>query len=137
MFFCMIKILIVDDDRVLSKTISKILKAEGFTIKTVHDGESALNKLKNEEFDVMLLDYKLNGKNGLQVLEDSIQSNPELIAIFLTAYASKRVRESAKELGAYSVLDKPFDITKLLNTINAALVHKLIMKDKKTHHNGE
>jgi len=132
-----IKILIVDDNRVLSNTISKFLKAEGFIVKIVYDGESALIKLKNEEFNIMIIDYRLNAKNGLQVLEESNQINPALITILLTAFASKRIRESAKELGAYSVLGKPFDITKLLNTINAALVHKLIMKDKKTHHNGE
>ncbi len=131
MLFCMIRILIVDDDRVLGNTISKILKAEGFIVKIVYDGESALIKLKNEEFDIMIIDFRLNAKNGLQVLEESNQINPALITILITAYASKRIRASAKELGAYSVLDKPFDITKLLNIINKALVHNLIMKDKK------
>ena len=103
----MIKVLIVDDDKDLCKTISEILTAEGYFVKMVYDGESALNKLKDEKFNLMILDYKLNEKNGLQVLEESKQINPSLITIMISAYPNKQVRARAKELGTYSYIEKP------------------------------
>jgi len=118
----MIKILIVDDDMALCKTISHILKAEGYYIKIAYDGESALNKLKDERFNLMIVDYKLNAKNGLQVMEESKQINPSLITIMISAYGNKQVRAKAKELGTYSFLDKPFNIMKLIKTVNKALL---------------
>ena len=101
----MIKILIVDDDMALCKTISHILKAEGYYIKIAYDGESALNKLKDERFNLMIVDYKLNAKNGLQVMEESKQINPSLITVMISAYGNKQVRAKAKELGTYFFID--------------------------------
>ena len=118
----MIKILIVDDDMALCKTISHILKAEGYYIKIAYDGESALNKLKDERFNLMIVDSKLNEKNGLQVLEESKQIDPSLITIMISAYGNKQVRAKAKELGTYSFLNKPFNIMKLIKTVNKALL---------------
>jgi len=118
----MIKILIVDDDMALCKTISHILKAEGYYIKIAYDGESALNKLKDERFNLMIVDSKLNEKNGLQVLEESKQIDPSLITIMISAYGNKKIRAKAKKLGAYSFLDKPFNIMKLIKTVNKALL---------------
>jgi len=118
----MIKILIVDDDMALCKTISHILKAEGYYIKIAYDGESALNKLKDERFNLMIVDSKLNEKNGLQVLEESKQIDPSLITIMISAYGNKKIRAKAKELGTYSFLDKPFNIMKLIKTVNKALL---------------
>ena len=118
----MIKILIVDDDMALCKTISHILKAEGYYIKIAYDGESALNKLKDERFNLMIVDYNLNAKNGLQVMEESKQINPSLITIMISAYGNKQVRAKAKELGTYSFLNKPFNIMKLIKTVNKALL---------------
>ncbi|NQV17252.1 MAG: response regulator [Armatimonadetes bacterium] len=118
------KILIVDDDKFLCKTVSDILKAEGYSIKIVHDGESAVNKLKGEKFNLMIVDYKLNEKNGLQVLEESKQIDPSLITIMISAYANKKVRARAKKLGTYTFLDKPFNIMKLIRAVNKGLSKK-------------
>jgi DNA-binding NtrC family response regulator len=118
----MIKILIVDDDKDLCKTISDILKAEDYFVIIAYDGDSALNKLKDERFDLMIVDYKLYEKNGLQVIEEAKQINPSLITIMISAYGNKVVRAKAKELGTYSFLDKPFNIMKLIKTVNKALL---------------
>ena len=118
----MIKILIVDDDKDLCKTISDILKAEDYFVIIAYDGDSALNKLKDERFDLMIVDYKLYEKNGLQVIEEAKQINPSLITIMISAYGNKEVRARAKKLGTYSFLDKPFNIMKLIKTVNKALL---------------
>ncbi len=118
----MIKILLVDDDKDLCKIVSDVLKEEGYFVKIAYDGESAVNKLKDEKFNLMILDYKLGEKNGLQVFEESKQINPSLITIMISAYGNKKVRARAKELGTYSFLDKPFNIKRLVNIVNKALL---------------
>ena len=127
----MIKILIVDDDKDLCKIFSDILKEEGYFVKIAYDGESAINKLKDKKYNLMILDYKLNDdKNGLQVLEEAKQIDPSLITIMISAYGNKEVRARAKKLGTYSFLDKPFNIKRLINIVNKALMHYIIMLDK-------
>ena len=118
----MIKILIVDDDKDLCKIFSDILKEEGYFVKIAY-GESAINKLKDKKYNLMVLDYKLkDDKNGLQVLEEAKQIDPSLITIMISAYGNKEVRARAKKLGTYSFLDKPFNIMKLIKTVNKALL---------------
>jgi len=127
----MIKILIVDDDKDLCKIFSDILKEEGYFVKIAYDGESAINKLKDKKYNLMVLDYKLkDDKNGLQVLEEAKQIDPSLITIMISAYGNKEVRARAKKLGTYSFLDKPFNIKRLINIVNKALMHYIIMLDK-------
>ncbi len=126
----MIKILLVDDDKDFCEIVSDVLKEEGYTVKIANDGESAINKLENEKFILMILDYKLGDKNGLQVFEESKQINPSLITIMISAYGNTKVRARAKELGTYSFLDKPFNLNKLVTIVNKALVHYVIMLDK-------
>jgi len=126
----MIKILLVDDDKDFCKIVSDVLKEEGYVVKIAYDGESALNKLKDEKYHLMILDYKLGEKNGLQVFEESKKINPSLITIMISAYGNKKVRARAKELGTYSFLDKPFNIKRLVNIVNKALIKYVIMLDK-------
>jgi len=127
----MIKILIVDDDKDLCKIFSDILKEEGYFVKIAYDGESAINKLKDKKYNLMVLDYKLkDDKNGLQVLEEAKQIDPSLITIMISAYGNKEVRARAKKLGTYSFLDKPFNIKRLINIVNKAFIHYVIMLDK-------
>lgn len=126
----MIKILIVDDDKDLCKIVSDVLKEEGYAVKIANDGESAINILKDQKFNLMILDYKLGEKNGLQVFEESKQIDPSLIIVMISAYGNTKVRARAKELGTYSFLDKPFNIKKLVTIVNKAIVHYVIMLDK-------
>lgn len=115
------KILLVENDKDFCKIVSDVLKDEDYFVKIAYDGESAVNKLKDEKFNLMILDYQLGEKNGLQVFEESKQINPSLITIMISAYGNKKVRARAKELGTYSFLDKPFNIKSLVNIVNKAL----------------
>lgn len=121
----MIKILLVDDDKDLCKIVSDILKKEGRFVRIAYDGESAINKLKSEKFGLMILDYKLSGKNGLQVFEESKQLSPSLPTIMISAYGNTEVRARAKSLGIYTFLDKPFNIKRLVKIVNRKILkHK-------------
>lgn len=100
------------------------MKGERYAVDVAYDGESALRKIKTERYDLMILEYKLPGIAGLQVLEEVLQINPSLVAIVISAFGSASVRSKAKELGAYDFLDKPFDINELLKDCKLALGKK-------------
>jgi len=126
----MIKILLVDDDKDLCKIVSDVLKEEGYFVKIAYDGESAVNILKDQKFNLMILDYKLGEKNGLQVFEESKQIDPSLIIVMISAYGNTKVRARAKELGTYYFLDKPFNLKRFVTIINKAILRYVILQSK-------
>jgi DNA-binding response OmpR family regulator len=111
------KILVVDDDKDLCNLISDIIKEEGFEVKKAYDGNSALNQISEENYDVMIIDNKLSGISGINVIEQTKQLNPSLKTIMVSAYGNTDTKLRAKDLGVYDFLDKPFDIKVLLSRI--------------------
>ena len=115
------KILIVDDDKNILKVIKMKLESEGFQVASALKSQVALEIAKDEIFDLALLDLKLNGKNGIELMEDLHSINPELPVIILTAYGAIDTAVEAMRKGAYSYLTKPFDDNELLLQIDQCL----------------
>lgn len=115
------RILIVDDDRYMCKSLSYVLKDEGYKVETAHDVNSALSAFKKKEFDLVLMDYKLNAledQTGLVLLERVKDLKPETKAIMISAYGNQSVKEKARKMGA-QFLDKPFMLVNLLKKIKS------------------
>lgn len=74
----MVKILIVEDERDTSKLIADILEEEGFLMDRAYEGESAIKKIKRKKYDFMILNYKLPGISGLEVLEEANKIRPKI-----------------------------------------------------------
>jgi DNA-binding response OmpR family regulator len=117
----MMKILVVDDDRDLCEILSDFLKDEGYTVITAYGGESALSEIKNENYDLLILDYRLCGMNGLHFLEKAHQIDSSLIAIMISAFGSEQIRSQAQKLGVYDFVEKPFDMEKMVAAVNQVL----------------
>ena len=115
------KILVVDDDKNILKVIKMKLESEGFQVASALKSQVALEIAKDEIFDLALLDLKLNGKNGIELMEDLHSINPELPVIILTAYGAIDTAVEAMRKGAYSYLTKPFDDNELLLQIDQCL----------------
>jgi two-component system response regulator GlrR len=115
------KILIVDDDKNILKVIKMKLESEGFQTASALKAQAALKMVKDELFDLALLDLKLNGKNGIELMGDLHSINPELPVIILTAYGAIDTAVEAMKKGAWSYLTKPFDDNELLSQINNCL----------------
>ncbi|MBL0732428.1 MAG: sigma-54-dependent Fis family transcriptional regulator [Desulfosarcina sp.] len=115
------KILIVDDDKNVLKVIKMKLESEGFQVASALKAQAALEIAKDEILDLALLDLKLNGKNGIELMGDLHSINPELPVIILTAYGAIDTAVEAMRKGAYSYLTKPFDDNELLLQINQCL----------------
>lgn len=108
------KVLVVDDDETILKLIKMRLEVEGYVVGTAPSAEAALELARAETFDVALLDYKLTDKNGIALMTDLFQLNPEMPVIILTAYGTIKGAVEAMKKGAYGYIAKPFDYDELL-----------------------
>ena len=108
------KILVIDDDPSILKVIRMRLEAAGYRVVTAMEAEKAVNLAKEEVFDFALVDLKLNGQDGITLMEILHEINPELPVIILTAYGTIQSAVDAMKKGAFSYLTKPFDHEELL-----------------------
>lgn len=115
------KVLVVDNDRDTCEIISAILESEGYPVNIAYDGETALGKIAEQKYDLMVLDYKLFGISGLNVLEKLNQTNPNLKVIMISGYGNNSVKSKARKLKASAFLDKPFDIKKFTKIVHKTL----------------
>jgi len=112
------KVLIVDDEPSVGKTVKFILDAEGFETQLVFSGEECLKKIKEEEFDLILLDIMMPKMNGWQVFEEIQNSHPKLRVAFLTVIKySDAVKEKLEKEGLAGYITKPFENEELINRV--------------------
>ena len=111
------KILIVDDDKDLCNLISDIMEEDGYIVKKVYDGNSALNEILSGNYNVMIIDNKLSGISGINVIERAKYLNPNIRTIMVSAYGNTNTKLRARDLGVYDFLDKPFDIKQLISRV--------------------
>jgi two-component system response regulator CpxR len=114
------KVLLVDDEREFVQTLSERLLMRDMGSAVAYDGESALDMVKEEEPEVMILDLKMPGIDGIEVLRRVKKTNPEIEVIMLTGHGSEADRELCMKLGAFAYLQKPVDIDVLSDTLKNA-----------------
>jgi len=103
------RILVVDDEEIVRESLGGWLEKDGYTVGVLPDGPSALAKLKAERWSILIVDLKMPGMDGLQVLEEAKKAQPELAVVIMTAYATVDTAVAAMKAGAYDYLVKPFD----------------------------
>lgn len=118
------KILLVEDDPTLNKNISEVLQAEGFSVEVVYDGILAEKLLKNNMFDVVILDVNLPGKNGFEVCKSFRLWNTETSVLLLTAFDDIEDKVQGYDAGADDYLTKPFLMRELILRLNALAKRK-------------
>ncbi|MFN3191977.1 MAG: response regulator [Aureliella sp.] len=120
-------VLIVDDDRDICSNLNDILTDLGYVTEVAHDGESALNYVAEQPFDIALLDYKMPGMNGTDLYKELKRLQPELLAIMITAHAGSGGVQEALEAGTWRVLRKPVDVSQLLPLIESGSKQPLVL----------
>ncbi len=115
------KILMVEDEVVLREALQDWLSADGYEVEVAGTGEEALEKIKKEEFGVIVLDLRLPGIDGLRVFEEARDVKPEIKGVIITAYPSNETLTKAKEIGLLDYLPKPFNVEDLEKIISGAL----------------
>ena|SRR3989338_8972716 len=114
-------ILVADDEVDLCKTLERVLAKEGYRVLTAHEGEKALALLKEEGIHLLLLDLKMPGLGGLEVLQRVRKDYPSLAVVIMTAYGSLASAREAMQLGAVDYLTKPFDLNVVRAVVKEAL----------------
>jgi CheY-like chemotaxis protein/cytidylate kinase len=114
------KVLLVDDEREFAQTLSERLLMRDMGSAVAYDGESALAMISEDEPEVMILDLKMPGIDGIEVLKRVKQSRPEIEVIILTGHGSEQDRQTCLDLGAFAYLQKPVDIELLTDTLKKA-----------------
>lgn len=128
------KVLLVDDEREFVQTLSERLQMRDMGSAVAYDGESALELVNEDEPEVMILDLKMPGIDGLEVLKKVKKSRPEIEVIILTGHGSDADRKLCMELGAFAYLHKPVDIDVLSETLRKANAKVQSLKDRKGSH---
>ncbi len=124
------KILAIDDDVSFLKFLKENLESIGYITKTISDSNTATKALKKNSFDCVLLDVKIPGVNGLELLQISLNNNPTIPVIMLSGQSSIKIAVEAIKLGAFDFIEKPVDVEKLHITIKNAIDKKNLSKQK-------
>ena len=125
-----IKIFIVDDELVMRKSLSGWLERDGYEVDTAESGEEAIEKLKKTRFDLLLVDIKMEGISGLDVLKHVRENDPDLAVVMITAYGSISTAIEAMKNGAHDYLLKPFDPDEL-----GVLIEKIVEQQAQAREN--
>jgi DNA-binding NtrC family response regulator len=118
------RVLIVDDDRDISMLLSALMKQEGLTNKVALDGETALRMVPVERPDMLLVDVKMPGIDGMEVLKRVKETDPHLPVVLITAFAEIPASVAAMRAGAFDYLAKPFDHPEVVRVVRAALAER-------------
>jgi len=125
-----IKILIVDDELIMRESLAGWLERDGHAVQTAASGEEALEKVKETQFDIFLVDIKMEGMSGLDVLRRVRESDPDADVVMITAYGSIPSAIEAMKDGAYDYMLKPFDPNEL-----GVLIEKIIQHQEQAREN--
>ncbi len=117
-------ILIVDDEASIRESLQTLLEMEGFTVETASTGEDGLAKAAEQPMDLVLLDFALPDRNGLEILRDIRDRDPDLGVIMITAYGTVENAVAAMQSGASNFVQKPWDNEKLIADVRAVVGRK-------------
>lgn len=123
------RILIVDDEVIMRESLSGWLARDGHFVETAASGEEALEKLEQSRFDILLVDIKMEGISGLDVLRKVNDSDPDVAIVMITAYGSIATAIEAMKNGAYDYLLKPFDPNQLGVLIEKIVEHQAQVRE--------
>jgi len=117
-------VLLVEDETIVRESLKDWLTEVGYAVAAAEDGEQALEMAKREKFGAMVVDLKLPGKDGIQVIKEARGENPELQAIMITAYPSPETASEAMKAGAVDYVIKPFSPEKIEKLLEEILIGK-------------
>ena len=124
------KVMIVDDEQDFLETIVKRLKARGIEVTGAESGYQALELIDHGNFDVVILDVKMPGLDGIETLREMKKKKPQVEVIMLTGHASVESGIQGMQLGAFDYVMKPVALDELLEKVRQAYERKLIQEGK-------
>jgi len=124
-----LSILVVEDGQSQREMLCEYLSGEGFDVSDVDRGDKALERVKNDYFDLLLLDFKMPGMDGMQVLEEVKRINPEIDVIMMTAYGTVETAVKAIKTGASDYITKPIELEEMLILIEKISERRTLLRE--------
>ena len=122
-----LRILIVDDDRRMAKTLGDILKVKDYQADCAHSGAEAIELMQTETYDCVFTDIKMPGLNGIELQRVIKRDHSEMPVVLMTAYATDALVNQGLEEGAIAALTKPLDINMLLGFIDSLRMDRKVV----------
>jgi DNA-binding NtrC family response regulator len=125
------RILVVDDELSIRVSLGDLLKRDGYQVEVAESAESALEMLKTQSFDLLVVDIKMPGMDGLEMLERVKEDDPDTTVVMMTAYGSIDSAVHAMQLGAIDYVAKPFDPLKIGTLVKQIYKNELMQREHK------
>lgn len=125
------RILIVDDEEIIRNSLSYVMKEEGFDVEEAEDGDIALEKINENDFDLVITDIKMPKMDGIELLQKVSKTHPETFFIVITAFGSVETAVNALRVGAYDYILKPLEFDEVLFRVRKLFDHKKLMLENK------
>ena len=125
-------ILIVDDDKSIRYSLKRMLE-EKYSILTAQNGEEALDRIREASPDLVLMDIRMPGRNGIDVLKEIKVLDPKSLVVIMTAYGTTETAIEAMKYGAFDYILKPFPIPQMKELVEKALALRKLMKEEVTY----
>ncbi len=126
-----LRVLVVDDEAAQRKLVGGFLKKQGYSVTTAASAEEAESAAEGKFFEIAVLDMKMPGKTGLELLTELKKNNPDIQAVFVTAFGTLKTAVEAMKAGAFDFLTKPVDLSHLLAILNKAGEKHLLLDENK------
>ena len=127
----MAKILIIDDERAIRSTLREILEYEDYQVEDVDNGIDGLEMIRKNGYDLVLCDIKMNKMDGMEVLTDGLNIQPDLPFIMISGHGTIETAVEASKKGAFDFISKPPDLNRLLITVRNALERGTLVTETK------
>jgi len=125
------RILVVDDEQLVSDVIARCLEGEGYACQTAHNAEGALALLEQQHYALMISDIMMPGRSGIELLSLVKRRFPDLAVIMVTAVDDRKTAIQALQLGAFGYVIKPFDLNEIvISVVNALERRRLVLQSK-------
>ena len=125
------KILVTDDEKSIRNALREILEFEGYVVLEADNGKSALKTIESERVDLVMLDIKMKGMDGIEVLSEIKKREKDLPVIMISGHGTIKIAVEATKNGAYDFLEKPPDLNRLLISIRNALKNSELHRENK------
>jgi DNA-binding NtrC family response regulator len=123
------RVLVVDDEAMVCVALTNWLQEENYLAKAVHDGPQAIARVREENWDIVLLDLRMPGMDGMEVLKQIREIAPQSVVIIMTAYASIPSAVQAMKDGAYDYVVKPLDVDQLARMLKRIVEHQQLVTE--------
>lgn len=124
------KVLLVDDEEEFASVLAERLTNRGIEADIANNGIEAIKKVKESDYEAVILDFAMPGLDGIETLEILLNKNPDLQVVLLTGQATLEKGAEALKLGAKDVLEKPADINKIVAKIKDAQTERMLIVNK-------